>query len=253
MLKDLKGISDEEVCLGWRESPYFQHFCGEVYFQHRLPVEPPSLSIFRKRIGKAGLERLLPETIRIGLKAGVVTKSDLKTVNIDSAGDGNAGGITPSRAVQEKAIRFPTDMQLCHKPVLSFAEGARTELVKSAQAQGIKLRQSYARKSKQALFMANKYFAATQAKRGHKMAQEVRNYLGRVMRDIERAIARNPGLADRFKDDLAKAGKIFAQAINRHEPDKIFSWHAPEVECIAKPVLSACLAGSRRGQDAQEI
>ncbi len=39
-LKDLKGLSDEEVCEVWRENPYFQYFCGEDYFQHRLPVEP---------------------------------------------------------------------------------------------------------------------------------------------------------------------------------------------------------------------
>lgn len=66
-LKDLKGLSDEEVCATWRENPYFQYFCGEEFFQHRLPVEPPSLSIFRKRIGKDGMERLLRETVRLGL------------------------------------------------------------------------------------------------------------------------------------------------------------------------------------------
>jgi transposase, IS5 family len=59
MLKDMKGLSDEEVCAVWRENPYFQRVCGEEFFQHRLPVEPPSLSIFRKRIGKARMERLL--------------------------------------------------------------------------------------------------------------------------------------------------------------------------------------------------
>ena len=64
--------------------------------------------------------------------------------------------------------------------------------------------------------------------------KQVRNYLGRVMRDIGRAIARTPGLAFGFRDDLAKAGKIYAQAGNRQEPDKVYSWHAPEVECIAK-------------------
>ena len=47
-LKDLKGLSDEEVCAAWRENAYFQYFCGEEFFQHRLPKEPPSLSIFRK-------------------------------------------------------------------------------------------------------------------------------------------------------------------------------------------------------------
>ena len=165
-LKDAKGLSDEEVCATWRENPYFQYFCGEEFFQHRLPVEPPSLSIFRKRIGEAGMERLLQETILAGLKTGVVTKEDMQRVNVDTT-------------VQEKAVHFPTDVRLCHK--------ARLELVKAAQASGIELRQSYARKSKQALFMANKYLAARQMKRGRKEIKKVRNYLGRVMRDIERA------------------------------------------------------------------
>ena len=108
-LKDLNGLSDEEVCKVWRENPYYQYFCGEEFFQHRLPVEPPSLSIFRKRIGAKGEERIFQETIKLGLKTGAVTMRDLKKMNVDTM-------------VQEKAVRFPTDTQLCHK--------ARMELVK---------------------------------------------------------------------------------------------------------------------------
>jgi transposase, IS5 family len=213
LLKDMKGLSDEEVCEVWRENPYFQYFCGEEFFQHRLPVEPPSLSIFRKRIGKEGMERLLQETIKIGLKAGVVTAKDLKRVNVDTT-------------VQEKAIRFPTDTQLCHK--------AREELLKTADHYDVEVRQSYVRKSKQAVFLANKYMAARQMRRGRKQIRKVRNYLGRGMRDIERASAKDPSLAPIFKDDLAKARTIYEQAANRQAPNKIYSWHAPEVECIAK-------------------
>jgi IS5 family transposase len=213
LLKDMKGLSDEEVCEVWRENPYFQYFCGEEFFQHRLPVEPPSLSIFRKRIGKEGMERLLQETVRVGLKSGVVTARDLQKVNVDTT-------------VQEKAIRFPTDTQLCHK--------AREELLKTAEHYGVEVRQSYARKSKQAVFLANKYMAARQMNRGRKQIKKVRNYLGRVMRDIERAIAKDLTLAPVFKDDLAKAKTIYAQAVDPKMTDKIYSWHAPEVECIAK-------------------
>jgi IS5 family transposase len=213
LLKELKGLSDEEVCETWRENPYFQYFCGEEFFQHRLPVLPPSLSIFRKRIGAAGEERLLKETIAMGLVCGVVTHKDLRIVTVDTT-------------VQEKAVRFPTDTALCHK--------ARLELVKLAQAHGIALRQSYARVGKHAVFMANKYMAARKVGKGRAMVRKVRGYLGRVMRDIERAIARVPELGPALASDLAKARKIYAQAANPKEPDKIYSWHAPEVECIAK-------------------
>ena len=213
MLKDMKGLSDEEVCAVWQENPYFQHFCGEEFFQHRLPIEPPSLSIFRKRIGQVGMERLLQETIRVGLESATIEAKDLKRVTVDTT-------------VQEKAIRFPTDTQLCHK--------AREELVKTAEKHAVDLRQSYVRKSKQAVFLANKYMAARQVNRGRKQIKKVRNYLGRVVRDIDRAIARNPLLGGWFRDDLAKARKIYDQAADPKTPDKIYSWHAPEVECIAK-------------------
>jgi IS5 family transposase len=213
MLKDMKGLSDEEVCAVWRENPYMQHFCGEEFFQHRLPVEPPSLSILRKRIGKTGMERLLQETIRIGLESGTIEAKDLKRVTVDTT-------------VQEKAIRFPTDTQLCHK--------AREELVKTAEKHDVDLRQSYVRKSKKAVFLANRYMAARQMNRGRKQIKKVRNYLGRVIRDINRAIARNPLFGGFFRDDLAKARKIYDQAADPKTPNKIYSWHAPEVECIAK-------------------
>lgn len=213
LLKDMKGLSDEEVCEVWRENPYFQYFCGEEFFQHRLPVEPPSLSIFRKRIGKEGMERLLKETIQVGLKSGTVTARDLEKVNVDTT-------------VQEKAIRFPTDTQLCHK--------AREELVKRAEKFGIGLRQSYVRLSKQALFLANKYMAARQMNRGRKQIRKVRNYLGRVIRDLDRAIEKDSSLTGLLKSDLVKARKIYEQAADPKTPNKIYSWHAPEVECIAK-------------------
>jgi IS5 family transposase len=213
LLKDMKGLSDEEVCATWRENPYFQYFCGEEFFQHRLPVEPPSLSIFRKRIGESGMERLLAETIRVGLVSGTIRAKDIACVNIDTT-------------VQEKAVTFPTDTKLCHK--------ARLELVKSAEKHGVALRQSYVRKSKQALFLANKYFAAKQARRGRAQAKQVRNYLGRVLRDIERAIAKNPSLAKAFEEDMRKARIIYAQSSDRKATQKIYSWHAPETECIAK-------------------
>jgi transposase, IS5 family len=213
LLKDMKGLSDEEVCAVWRENPYFQYFCGEEFFQHRLPVEPPSLSIFRKRIGAEGMERLLQETIRMGLMTGVVTAKDVQRVNVDTT-------------VQEKAVRFPTDTQLCHK--------AREELLNTAEHYDIEVRQSYVRKSKQAVFLANKYMAARQMNRGRKQIKKVRNYLGRVIRDLERAIDRAPSLEAAFRDDLAKARKIYDQAADPKTPDKIYSWHAPEVECIAK-------------------
>jgi len=212
-LKDIKGLSDEEVCAVWCENPYFQHFCGETFFQHHFPVEPPSLSIFRRRISEEGMERLLEETIKAGLQSGVISKRDLSHVTVDTT-------------VQEKAVHFPTDVRLCHR--------AREALVKLAKEQNIPLRQSYSRTGKQAHFMANRYMAARQMKRARRKIKEVRNYLGRVMRNIKVAAERGHILSPALEGALGKAEIIYNQTLNPKSKTKLYSWHAPEVECIAK-------------------
>jgi len=212
-LKDIKGVSDEELCATWCENPYFQHFCGETFFQHRFPVEPPSLSIFRKRIGEKGMQILLGETIKLGLQSGVVAKRDLSQVTVDTT-------------VQEKAVHFPTDVRLCHK--------AREELVSLAEKEGIRLRQSYVRKSKEALFMSNRYSAARQMKRARKKIKEVKNYLGRVIRNVETAVKQGKELSPTLKAAFGKAQIAYCQTLRPKAEEKLYSWHAPEVECIAK-------------------
>ena len=212
-LKDIKGLSDEELCHDWCENPYFQHFCGETFFQHCFPVEPPSLSIFRKRIGEAGMERLLEETIKAGLQTGTVSKRDLGQVTVDTT-------------VQEKAVHFPTDVRLCHT--------AREELVTLSREENVALRQSYVRKSKNAVFMANRYMAARQMKRARKKIKEVRNYLGRVVRNIEVAVARGQVVSPALEAAIGKARVVLNQTLNPKAKEKLYSWHAPEVECIAK-------------------
>jgi hypothetical protein len=37
-------LSDEALCDRWIENPYFQFFCGEEFFQHRLPFDRSSLT-----------------------------------------------------------------------------------------------------------------------------------------------------------------------------------------------------------------
>ena len=44
LLKHMKGLSDEETCAVWLENPYFQYFCGETHFQHRLPFDRSSMT-----------------------------------------------------------------------------------------------------------------------------------------------------------------------------------------------------------------
>ncbi|MCF7701865.1 transposase [Loktanella sp. M215] len=40
-------LSDDAVVARWVENPYDQHFTGETFFQHRLPVDPSCLTRWR--------------------------------------------------------------------------------------------------------------------------------------------------------------------------------------------------------------
>ena len=214
ILKDIEGQSDESVCERWVENPYWQYFCGEEFFQHKFPVTPESLSIFRKRIGEAGMENILSETIRLGLVTGIVNKKDIEIVTVDTS-------------VQEKAVCFPTDSKLrscAHKALISLAKKHK-----------IPLRQSYVRKIRNALFMANRYSSAKQMKRAKKEQNKIKTYLGCVIRNIERELLHRPEVAESFAQTIEKAKIALSQG--QESKEKIYSWHAPEVECITKGKL----------------
>ena len=66
-LKYTFNLSDEDVVAGWVENPYWQYFSGMKYFEHKPPIHPSSMTRWRKRIGEAGAEELLKQTIKAGL------------------------------------------------------------------------------------------------------------------------------------------------------------------------------------------
>lgn len=45
-------LSDEAVVARWVENPYYQNFCGGTFFQHRFPLDPPSLTQSRKGLAR---------------------------------------------------------------------------------------------------------------------------------------------------------------------------------------------------------
>jgi IS5 family transposase len=127
--------------------------------------------------------------------------------------------------VQEKAITFPTDAKLMHR--------ARDRLVRLAQKHGVPLRQSYARVGKIALIQHQRYAHAKQFKRANKALRRLRTMLGRVIRDITRKIASQPDLTEVFALPLSLARRVRDQR-QRERGRKVYSLHAPEVECIGK-------------------
>ena len=53
ILKHTYDLSDEVLCERWVENPYYQFFCGEEFFQHRLVFDrSSSLTRWRNRMGE---------------------------------------------------------------------------------------------------------------------------------------------------------------------------------------------------------
>lgn len=52
ILKHTYDLSDEVLCERWVENPYYQFFCGEEFFQHRLVFDRSSLTRWRNRMGE---------------------------------------------------------------------------------------------------------------------------------------------------------------------------------------------------------
>ena len=53
-LKYLNNLSDEKVISQFLQSPYWQYFCGYIYFQRKAPLEASSLTRFRERLERKG-------------------------------------------------------------------------------------------------------------------------------------------------------------------------------------------------------
>ncbi len=207
-LKYTYNYSDEGVVEQFLENPYWQFFCGFEYFQHVIPCNPSSLTRWRKRIGEDRFEIFLKETISLGLRKDIINKNEFHKVNADTT-------------VQEKAIAYPTDSRLNFKMI--------RRMVKIAKKYGIELRQSYKRKSKIAFVSQSRYARAGQFKRSARESKKLRIYMGRIMRDIGRKIENPNG---EIKDILDKANILFNQ--KKGDKNKLYSIHAPEVECIQK-------------------
>src|SRR5258708_22406111 len=83
-LKYQHDLSDEDVVALWVENPYWQHFSGMRHFQHRMPIDPSSMTRWRKRLGDAGAEQMLRATIEAGMKMRVIRPAEFKRVNVDT-------------------------------------------------------------------------------------------------------------------------------------------------------------------------
>ncbi len=119
LLKHIRNLSDESVVEQWQENSYYQYLCGITSFVTGQPCEPSELVHFRNRIGTAGMELILKESVRLNGK------------------DGKEKDVCVDTTVQEKNITFPTDNKLYRKII--------QKSIAIAEAEDIELRQSYRR------------------------------------------------------------------------------------------------------------
>jgi transposase, IS5 family len=79
ILKHMHNLSDEALCARWLENPYYQFFCGELSFCHRLPFDRSSLTHRRQRLGEEHLVALIQESLSAAHKTGALATRRSRT------------------------------------------------------------------------------------------------------------------------------------------------------------------------------
>jgi transposase, IS5 family len=205
MLQSMFQLSDAVVVERWIENGYWQFFCGYDHLQWDFPVDPSSLTRWRRRLGKEGMELILQQTVDAAKACGAVSKSSLKKAVVDTT-------------VMPKNITFPTDSKLYYRALCA--------LVRAAKKRDLRLRQSYARVSKRALVRSSRYAHARQMNRSKRETKRLKTWLGRVYREVS-------GQADPSLDRLLSTTRRILEQ-ERTSKNKVYSVHEPEVSCIAK-------------------
>lgn len=223
VLKHLRNLSDESVVEQFAENAYFQYFCGMESFVAGKPCVPTELVEFRKRIGEAGMEVILKESIRLNLLF-----DDRKKEEEDRKNNKDGRGRKPDEeqtafidsTVQEKNVTFPTDSKLLNK-VIEFCR-------KVARDEKLKVRQTYTRELK-CLKMVQRFRGKKNSKaKVAKADRRMRTIAGRLLRELLRLLPQDSVHRERID--------ICMKFVNgeRLDDHKIYSLHEPDVLCICK-------------------
>jgi IS5 family transposase len=202
LLKSIYNLSDEKLVEEhWEMNVYFQYFSGVQHQQWGQPCAASDLVHFRQRIGEEGVEKILKHSV-------------------DKHGkDGRDPHVSIDSTAQEKNITYPTDAKL-HKKIID-------KCVKKAKREGVALRRSYKRTSKQLLRDTYNGIHPKRRKKADAAKRKLRTIAGRLVRELERRLP--PG---DFARELELFKKVLAQ--KKNSKDKIYSLHEPEAYCMSK-------------------
>lgn len=204
VLKQIYDLSDEELVWRWLENPYWQHFSGEIEFKWEFPCDPSELTVFRKRIGKNGVEKIFEVSVKLHGR---------KAMEPELIADTTA---------HEKNVTYPTDTKL-HLKVIKW-------LWNVAESEGIMLRQSYKRSVPKLMWKVRYVRTPKRAKEGRAAVRKMKTIAGRLLRDVTRKMSQKQ--LETHNKNLEICQKILDQ--KRKDKNKIYSFHEPEVSCIAK-------------------
>jgi IS5 family transposase len=206
LLKQMYNLGDETVVERYLENPYWQHFCGEVYFQYKLPFDPSDFVHFRHRIGAEGMKKIFKQSI--DLFDQDVIRRGVKEVRVDTT-------------VQEKNITFPTDRKLTERVIEHCKRIARKEDIKLTRTFGREIK-----KLKHKLRFARK----PKNMRSHKKAQaRLHRIAFKIYQDLVKQL--NP-IPKSYQQELDVLYRVLTQ--KRDDTHKVYSVHEPEVLCISK-------------------
>lgn len=208
ILKYVRNLSDESLVEQWAENCYYQYLSGEQTFKPKIPCVPTELIAFRKRIGEAGVELILKESIRIN-------KTD------DDQPDNNTV-VSLDTTVQEKNITYPTDDKLYKKII--------KRCWKIADEEAIDLRQSYSRVIKKLSYTQRFKKKKNGAREARKANKKIQIIAGRLLRDIARKLPLES--LGKYLPDLKLYQIVLSQ--KRGDSNKIYSLHEPNVKCYSK-------------------
>lgn len=204
ILKQLENLSDEAVVKQWKRNPYYQLFCGETSFQSQDPCHSTELVKFRNRLGKEGVEKIFAMSVALH---GEAAEED--TVLVDTT-------------VQEKAITYPTDTKTAIKVI--------NRLNKLAKLNGIKQRRTFVKEVKLLRLQSRHFRNKQRSGKARRALKRLRTIAGILLRELQRKLPE--AALEREKANFELYQKALSQS--KHDKDKVYSLHEPEIYCVGK-------------------